>query len=216
MANNQLLIAITGASGALYGLRLIEMLLRADRRVDLIISDPARVVLKQECRLDLQGDGESIIDALLAYFNFSANDSLDIKKAKKLRHFAIKDWLSPVASGSGGGRAMVICPCSMGTLARVRHGISENLIERAADVTIKERGRLILVPRESPFSAIHLENMLFLTKLGVTILPAAPGFYNRPQSVQELVDFIVARLLDQLGVVHDLTPVWPKTAQKGI
>jgi flavin prenyltransferase len=210
MSNNPLLIAITGASGALYSLRLIQVLLQADRGVDLILSEPARVVLKQECHLDLQGDGEPVVSTLLDYFNLASIDSLDKKNGENLRHFGIKDWISPAASGSGGGRDMVICPCSMGTMARVRHGTSGNLIERAADVTIKERGRLIMVPRETPFSPIHLENMLALAKLGVTMLPAAPGFYNRPQSVQELVDFIVARILDQLGVAHDLIAPWPK------
>ncbi|MBF0382709.1 MAG: UbiX family flavin prenyltransferase [Magnetococcales bacterium] len=209
MANNPILVAITGASGAPYSLRLIEVLLKADRSVDLLLSDPARVVIKQECGLDLQGDGESVVKELLAYFNLEAIDSLDKKKSKMLQHFALKDWMSPAASGSGGKRDMVICPCSMGTLARVRHGISENLIERGADVTIKEQGRLIMVPRESPFSPIHLENMLALSRLGVIMLPAAPGFYNRPQSIAQLIDFIVGRILDRLEIVHNLNPAWP-------
>jgi flavin prenyltransferase len=209
MANNPILVAITGASGALYSLRLVEMLLKADRCVDLLLSDPARVVIKQECGLELQGDGESVVIAVLAYFNLPANDTLDDKKLKMLRHFGLKEWISPVASGSGGRRDMVICPCSMGTLSRVRHGISENLIERGADVTIKEQGRLIMVPRESPFSPIHLENMLALAHLGVIMLPAAPGFYNRPQSIAELIDFIVGRILDRLEIAHNLNPAWP-------
>ncbi|MBF0445943.1 MAG: UbiX family flavin prenyltransferase [Magnetococcales bacterium] len=213
MANNPILIAVTGASGALYSLRLIEMLLKSDRSVDLLLSDPARVVIKQECGLELQGDGESVVKAVLAFLKLPAIDSLDNIKSKRLQHFALKDWISPVASGSGGGRDMVICPCSMGTLARVRHGISENLIERGADVTIKEQGRLIMVPRESPFSPIHLENMLALSRLGVIMLPAAPGFYNRPQTVAELIDFIVGRILDRLEITHDLNPAWPNIAK---
>jgi flavin prenyltransferase len=209
MSNNPILLAITGASGAQYSLRLIEMLLLADRSVDLLISDPARVVIKQECGLELNGDGDSVVSSLLTYFNSRAKHSLDSSKGEKLHHFGLNDWFSPVASGSGGGRDMVICPCSMGSLARVRHGMSGNLIERGADVTIKEQGRLILVPRESPFSPIHLENMLALSRLGVIILPAAPGFYHRPQSIDDIIDFIVARILDRLDVVHKLTPVWP-------
>lgn len=207
---NPLLVAITGASGALYSLRLIEALLGSGLAVDLLLSDPARVVLKQEALLELQGDGEPVVSTMLDYFNLPANDSLDRQYQKKLRHFALNDWMSPAASGSGGPRNMVICPCSMGTLARVRQGISDNLITRAADVTIKERGRLILVPRETPLSPIHLENMSELAKLGVTILPAAPGFYHRPQSVAELIDFVVARILNQLALPNELLAAWPK------
>ncbi len=210
MSNNPTLVAITGASGSRYGLRLVHYLLDAGRNVDLILSEPARTVIGQECALSLAGDGEPVVATLLDYFNSSGNDSSGEKKPGRLRHFGLKDWTAPAASGSGGRRDMVICPCSMGTLARVRHGISENLIERAADVTIKEAGRLIMVPRESPFSAIHLENMLALARLGATILPAAPGFYNRPQSVGELIDFIVARILDRLGVEHGLSRPWPE------
>ncbi|MBF0193235.1 MAG: UbiX family flavin prenyltransferase [Magnetococcales bacterium] len=209
MPKNPILVAITGASGALYSLRLIELLLKADRSVDLLLSDPARVVIKQECGLELQGDGDNVVKDILAYFNSTANNSLDNKKSKTLKHYGLKDWISPVASGSGGRRDMVICPCSMGTLARVRHGISENLIERGADVTIKEQGRLIMVPRESPFSPIHLENMLALSRLGVIMLPAAPGFYNRPSTIDELIDFIVGRILDRLEIHHDLYKAWP-------
>ncbi|MBF0454854.1 MAG: UbiX family flavin prenyltransferase [Magnetococcales bacterium] len=213
MSLNPLLLAFTGASGAPYGLRLMELLLQGGRAVDLILSNPARVVLKQECGLELHGDGPAVVDTLLDYFNSSAMNSLNDQKRGKLRHFALDDWYSPAASGSGGERIMVICPCSMGSLARIRHGLSGNLIERAADVTIKEGGRLILVPRESPYSTIHLDNMLALSKLGVTLLPASPGFYYRPDSIQALIDFVVARILNQLGVVHDLTPGWPEKAQ---
>ena len=118
--------------------------------------------------------------------------------------------MAPVASGGGAKtRAMVVCPCSMGTLAAIAHGLSDTLIERAADVQIKERRPLILVPREAPFSPIHLENMLQLARLGVVILPAAPGFYHRPERLEDLLDFIVARILEQLGIAHSLLPPWP-------
>lgn len=119
-----------------------------------------------------------------------------------------EEWFSPVASGSAAPKQMVVCPCSMGTVSAIANGTSDNLLERAADVVIKERGQLILVPRESPFSAIHLENMLKLARLGVTIMPAAPGFYHEPKSIEDLVDFMVARILDHLGVEHELTSRW--------
>ena len=119
-----------------------------------------------------------------------------------------EEWFSPVASGAAAPKQMGVCPCSMGTVSAIANGASDNLLERAADVVIKERGQLILVPRESPFSAIHLENMLKLARLGVTIMPAAPGFYHEPKSIEDLVDFMVARILDHLGVEHELTRRW--------
>ncbi|MFM7433173.1 MAG: UbiX family flavin prenyltransferase, partial [Gammaproteobacteria bacterium] len=126
----------------------------------------------------------------------------------QLRVFGDEEWTSPVASGSGAPLRMVVCPASMATVSAIATGASENLLERAADVVIKERGNLVIVPRETPFSAIHLENMLKLARLDVTILPANPGFYNRPARVEELVDFIVARVLDQFDIEHDLMKRW--------
>jgi 4-hydroxy-3-polyprenylbenzoate decarboxylase len=125
-----------------------------------------------------------------------------------LRVFGREDWFAPVASGSNPPDAMVICPCTVGTLAAVAAGLSDNLIERAADVTLKEGRKLILVPRETPFSALHLENMLRLSRAGAVILPANPGFYHKPKRVEDLVDFVVARILDHLGVKHDLMARW--------
>jgi 4-hydroxy-3-polyprenylbenzoate decarboxylase len=125
-----------------------------------------------------------------------------------LRVFGREEWFAPVASGSNPPDAMVICPCTMGTLAAVACGLADNLIARAADVVLKEKRPLILVPRETPFSQIHLENMLKLARSGAVILPANPGFYHRPESVQQVVDFVVARVLDQLGIAHDLMPRW--------
>ena len=199
-------VALTGASGAQYGLRLVASLLSLQRRVDLLISDAARVVLQQECGLTIQEDGVAVTSALDHHFQSVYAQSLDLAG---LRHFAKDEWLSPLASGSAGCQSMVVCPCSMGTLAAIAHGLSDNLIERAADVVIKEQNPLILVPRETPFSAIHLENMLRLAKLGVVILPAAPGFYHQPQGLDDLFDFIVARILNQLGIAHTLVPTWP-------
>lgn len=192
-------VAITGASGAPYALRLLACLLAAGLRVHLLLSEAARVVIPQETGWALPTDHEALVAAMRARFD-AGPERLQIPE--------VRDWFSPVASGSNAPRRMVVCPCSMGTLAAIAHGLSDNLIERAADVVIKERGRLVLVPREMPFSVIHLENMTALARLGVTILPAAPGFYHRPESLSDLVDMVVARILDQLEVVHDLGPRW--------
>ncbi|MBF0582604.1 MAG: UbiX family flavin prenyltransferase [Magnetococcales bacterium] len=205
-------VAWTGASGARYGLRLLGSLLSLQQRVDLLISDAARLVLRQECGLDVQGDGAAVVQALAEPLGRELGRGGEVAG---LRHFAQSDWMAPLASGASGARAMVVCPCSMGTLAAIAHGLSDTLIERAADVMIKERRPLVLVPREAPLSAIHLENMLSLTRLGVTILPAAPGFYHRPATVEALLDFMVARILDQLGVVHRLLPSWPPASDAG-
>lgn len=199
MSRDAIALAMTGASGAAYGLRLLECLLQAGRRVYLMVSSPARVVLATETDLDLPGRPEQ----MQAFFSerFGAQEG-------QLAVFGKEQWMAPVASGSNAPRAMVVCPCSTGTLSAIATGASDNLIERAADVMLKERRQLILVPREAPFSAIHLENMLALARLGVTIMPACPGFYHRPATVNDLVDFIVARLLDHLGVEHTLTARW--------
>jgi 4-hydroxy-3-polyprenylbenzoate decarboxylase len=126
----------------------------------------------------------------------------------QLRVFGREDWLAPVASGSNTADAMVVCPCTMGTLAAIAAGMSQKLIERSADVMLKENRKLILVPRETPFSAIHLENMLKLVRSGAIILPPNPGFYHHPRNIEEMVDFVVARILDHVGVAHTLMPRW--------
>ncbi len=192
-------VAWTGASGAAYGLRLVGCLLAAGVEVPLMVSRAARVVLAQETELALPGNTGAAEAALRAYYGETAG---------RLHLLGPEQWTSVVASGSSAPRAMAICPCSMGTLGSVAGGLSDNLVERAADVVLKEGGRLVMVPRETPFSAIHLENMLKLARLGVTILPAAPGFYHRPETVDELVDQVVARILDHLGVSHTLGPRW--------
>jgi len=186
-----IVVAMTGASGAAYGLRMIEKLGKTGIRQHVLISDAARVVLKQELDVVLPKLPEQM-GAFLA-------EHLDIG-AKDLRGYALDDWFSPAASGSSGIRHMVIVPCSMGTLARIATGASDNLIERAADVMLKEGGRLILMPRETPLSSIHLEHMLKLARMGVHIIPAMPGFYHRPESIAELVDFMVDRLMSHLGI----------------
>jgi len=196
-------VGMTGASGAQYGLRLVECLLRADHQVYLMFTKAAQIVVGSEtdCRLP----GRTLEQTRFLSAHFGAREG-------QLRVFGDEEWTSPVASGSGAPHRMVVCPASMATVSAIATGASENLLERAADVVIKERGNLVIVPRETPFSAIHLENMLKLSRLGVTILPANPGFYNRPTQVEALVDFIVARVLDQLGIDHDLMRRWGRDA----
>jgi len=192
-------VALTGASGMPYGLRLVESLIRAKAGVYLLYSQAAHVVAKQELGFVLP---PRAVDAERLFGErFGA-------KRGQLRVFGRDDWFAPVASGSNPPEAMVICPCTMGTLAAVAAGLSDNLIERAADVALKEGRKLILVPRETPFSSLHLENMLRLSRAGVVILPANPGFYHKPKRVEDLVDFVVARILDHLGVKHDLMQRW--------
>lgn len=192
-------LALSGASGMAYGLRLLECLLAAELRVYLLVSQAAHIVAKQELGVALPARASDLEKQLSSGMN--ARDG-------QLRVFGRDDWNAPVASGSNPADAMVVCPCSMGTLAAIAHGMSDNLIERAADVMLKEQKKLILVPRETPFSTLHLENMLSLSRMNAVILPANPGFYHRPQSVEAVVDFIVARILDQLGIAHTLMARW--------
>ncbi len=192
-------LAITGASGAQYGLRLLQCLLAARVRVWLLLSDAARVVIDTETELTLP-EGEADTGRFLA--------ELYGAEAGQLTLFEKRDWFSPVASGTGAASSLVICPASGGTLSAIAYGASNNLIERAADVALKERRQLILVPREAPYSEIHLENMLKLTRMGAVILPASPGFYQKPQTVEDLVDFVVARILSQLDIEQTLLPAW--------
>jgi 4-hydroxy-3-polyprenylbenzoate decarboxylase len=196
---NTVTLALSGASGMAYGLRLLECLLAADLDVNLLVSQAAHLVAKQELGVAMPARACDLENQLA--------DSLDTRDGQ-LRVFGREDWNAPVASGSNPADAMVVCPCSMGTLAAIAHGMSDNLIERAADVMLKEQKQLILVPREAPFSTLHLENMLKLSRMNAVILPANPGFYHRPQSVEDIVDFIVARILDQLGIEHALMARW--------
>ncbi|MAM89776.1 MAG: aromatic acid decarboxylase [unclassified Hahellaceae] len=195
-------LAITGASGFQYGLRLLEVLLQARHRVYLLVSKAAYVVAATELDLKLPAQAAALQQYLIGKFKADP---------EQIRVFGKEDWMSPVASGSGSPECMVICPCSTGTLAAVANGLSNNLIERAADVVLKERKKLILVPRESPFSTIHLQNMLTLSQAGAVILPAAPGFYHKPRQIEDLIDFVVARILQQLDIPQTLMPVWGRT-----
>lgn len=192
-------LAITGASGVQYGLRLLQCLLELDTQVLLMVSRAAQVVIATETDLKLPGAPEAMEAFLTQHFR---------ARPGQIKVYGREQWMAPVASGSGAPSAMVVCPCSTGTLSAIACGASNNLIERAADVALKERRQLLLVPREAPYSEIHLEHMLKLTRMGAVIVPASPGFYQRPQTVAEMVDFIVARLLAQLGFEQTLLPRW--------
>lgn len=189
-----IIFGVTGASGAPYAVRLLQQLAAAKRSVSLIVSS----------------HGYRLLDTEMA---IGSVEALRIAVGKKpwdtyVRTYANEDRGAAPASGSALSAGMVICPCSMGTLSAISVGASRSLIERAADVTLKERRKLILVPRETPLSAIHLQNMLRLSRAGAVVLPAAPAFYHKPATIDDMVDFIVARVLDQLGVEHRLGKRW--------
>src|SRR5512143_4079459 len=181
-------LAFTGASGMAFGTRLLECLVAAKVRIYLLYSTAAQIVAKQECGLVIPAQPREATRVFAERFH-AANGQLTV--------FGRDDWMAPVASGSNPGDAMAICPCTMGTLGAIAGGLADNLIERAADVMLKEHKPLVLVPRETPLSAIHLDNMLALARAGAVILPPAPGFYGDPRTIEDVVDFIVARVLDQ-------------------
>jgi flavin prenyltransferase len=199
MANNSITLALTGASGLQYGIRLLECLLQTEQEVNLLLSQAAYAVAAQELDLKLVKQTSKLKQVLLSHFKLAT---------AKLQIFDQHEWSAPIASGSNASRAMVVCPCSSGTLAAIAHGFSNNLIERAADVIIKEKRQLILVPRETPLSLIHVENMRKLLTTGVVIMPASPGFYQKPTTINDLIDFMVARVLDHLGIEHHLVARW--------
>ncbi len=199
MSRNSIALAMTGASGAVYGLRLLEQLLAAGEQVYLMLSKPAQLVINMETDLQLPARMHDIEQVLSQQFHAAP---------QQLHVLGREEWTAPVASGSSVPRAMVICPCTSGTLSAIACGLSRSLIERAADVVLKERRQLILVHRETPLSAIHLENMLTLTRAGAMIMPANPGFYHRPQTLDDIVNFMVSRILDQLQIEHTLVPRW--------
>ncbi|MGH8802970.1 MAG: flavin prenyltransferase UbiX [Casimicrobiaceae bacterium] len=199
-------LAFTGASGMAYGLRLLECLLAAESEVHVVYSSAARIVAHQECGLVLPTQPREAERVL--------GERSGARPGRLVVH-GRDDWLAPMASGSNPGDAMAICPCTMGALGAIAGGLADNLIERAADVMLKERRPLVLVPRETPLSAIHLENMLKLARAGAVILPPSPGFYTRPQSLADVVDFVVARVLDHLGFANALAPRWGEDRQRG-
>lgn len=192
-------LAITGASGVIYGWRLLECLLASGCQVDLLISKAGHLVLTTETDLKLPANPEKLTEQLSEQF---AHLSGTVKA------YGREDWFAPAASGSGAAASFVVCPCSSATLAALATGASNNLIERAGDVALKERRKVILVTRETPLHLVHLEHQVKLTQMGAVILPASPGFYHRPQTMQELIDFVVARVLSQLGLEQSLVPAW--------
>lgn len=225
--NHPLVLAVTGASGAIYAVRLLSALLAAQREVHLLISPAGAQVLGAELDVHvdldrfeidrlLPSDDSLAGDSRLRMMRESAGDapsdssifSLADERQSLLHYHHYMDFSAGVASGSFLTGGMVICPCSMGTLAAVAHGLSTNLIQRAADVHLKERRRLVLVPRETPLGLVQLENMRRCLEAGAVVLPAMPGFYHNPRSIHDLVDFVVGRVCDQLGVAHELFQRW--------
>ncbi|MBA3582499.1 MAG: UbiX family flavin prenyltransferase [Gammaproteobacteria bacterium] len=192
-------LAMTGASGAQYGLRLLECLLRDGHQVYLMLSQPAQVVIGMETDLKLPSRPREIERFFTEHYSAAQG---------QLAVFDRNQWTAPVASGSGAADAMVVCPCTTGTMAAIANGYSDNLIHRAGDVMLKERKPLILVVRETPLSLIHIDNMHKLTLAGAVIMPPAPGFYNRPTTIDELIDFMVAKILDQLHITQHIAPRW--------
>jgi 4-hydroxy-3-polyprenylbenzoate decarboxylase len=204
-AQKTITVAITGASGFRYGLRLIECLLQANHRLYCLVSEAARAVAVHEENLVIPGQTSILAEFLQQRFNVNAD---------QLHVYGAHEWTAPIASGSAKVDAMIVCPCSSGTLAAIANGLSNNLIERAADVMLKEQRQLILVPREMPLSAIQLENMLKLARLNTLIMPASPGFYHQPKAIEDLIDFVVARILNALGIEQNLVPPWGGLTQK--
>ena len=198
MTGKRIFVALTGASGSVYGLRLVEQLCLSGIEVTFTASCSGTLVCREETGLDLSGD--------LAKATQRLYEHLEVETGLEMVH--PDDLFCPAASGSAAPDAMVIVPCSMGTLARIACGISGNLIERSADVMLKERRPLLLIPRETPLSEIHLENMLKLSRAGAQIVPAMPGFYHKPETVMAMVDFMVGKIMDQLGIEHELFRRW--------
>jgi 4-hydroxy-3-polyprenylbenzoate decarboxylase len=200
MAATDLVLAMTGASGAPYGVRLLEVLLQAGRTVHFTLSPAGAEVIEQELERKVRLDHFELADLLGEAACSAAPD--------QVRYHHYRDFRAGIASGSFLTGGMVVCPCSMGTVAAIAHGLSQNLIHRAADVHLKERRRLVLIPRETPLHAVQLRNLAICAEAGAVVLPAMPAFYTRPHSLQDMVDFIVGRICDQLGVEHELLRRW--------
>jgi len=192
------IVGITGASGVVYAIRLVQFLLENGRRVSLVLSDAGRLVIREELGITLKNSTQKE----------GWEPLLGGASLKNLEVFSPKDFTAPIASGSYPVEGMFVIPCSMGTLGAIAGGLSQNLIHRAADCVVKEGKRLVLVPRETPLSAVHLENMLKLSRLGVRIVPAMPGFYSGVRSLEEMIDFMVGKVLDQFDLDHALFPRW--------
>lgn len=200
MAANDLVVAMTGASGAPYGVRLLEVLIRAGRTVHLVLSPAAVQVIHQEMdrRIDLER----------FYLTDLLGPVAETAAPGQVLYHDYRNFMAGIASGTFLTGGMVICPCSSGTVAAIAHGASQNLIHRAADVHLKEKRKLVIVPREAPLSVVQLRNLTICAEVGAVVLPAAPGFYTKPQSLDDAINFIVGRICDQLGVEHDLFRRW--------
>lgn len=224
---HQYCIAITGASGAVYAVRLLEVLLAAGYDVHLSISPTGRDVLQQELDLNVDLDNFKVSSLLLGDVNEAGDSKIKLLRDTagiasedssvlgaavgepgRIHYHHFQDFMAPIASGTVRCRGMVICPCSGSTLSAVARGTSANLIQRAAEVHLKERWPLILVPRETPISKPHIENLRLVAQAGATVLPASPGWYHNVKSLRDLVDFIVGRICDQLGIDHKLVKRW--------
>lgn len=193
-------LAITGASGIPLATCLLQELLKHNCLVNLVISQAGIVTFHQETGVALSGSPKNIAEILIQQYSLVNPQNLQV--------YGLKDWYAPIASGSSVDDVMIVCPCSMATLAKITAGIGDDLIIRAADVILKERKNLIIVPREMPFSAIHLDNMSKLAHMGVAIIPPIPAFYNHPKTIDDIIKFVVSRILDQAGVVNSLTKRW--------
>ena len=199
MTTNTVTLIMTGASGAQYGLRLLEELVKAKKSITLLLSKPAQIVINTETELKIPSRAADIEVFFTELYN---------AKPDQIKVYEREQWMAPVASGSGVADATVVCPCTTGTLSSIAVGSSKNLLERAADVALKERKKLILVVRETPLSDIHLENMLKLSRMGAIMMPANPGFYHKPESLDDIINFMVARILEHLEIPHEILPVW--------
>jgi 4-hydroxy-3-polyprenylbenzoate decarboxylase len=200
MAVHDLVLAMTGASGSRYGLRLLEVWIRAGRSVHLTISPAGAEVLKEEEGRLVNLSRFALADLL--------GETTSIAKSGQVQYHDHRNFRAGIASGSFLTGGMVVCPCSMGTASAIAHGLSQNLIHRAAEVHLKERRKLVLVPRETPLSVIQLRNLTLCAEAGAIVLPAMPAFYTKPRSLEDVVDFIVGRICDQVGVQHDLLRRW--------
>ncbi|HEX9757067.1 MAG TPA: flavin prenyltransferase UbiX [Nitrospiria bacterium] len=193
---------ISGASGAIYGFTLLEYLVKKKHKIFLTISREGQAILKEEVNVSWIGNEKEVNQSLKNHFG-----------EKEIEFFSPENLHAPISSGSVFTDGMVIVPCSFKTVSAIRHGTSSNLIERAADVTLKEGRPLFIVPRETPLSSIHLENLYSLAKMGVRIIPAMPGFYNQPKTIDDLVRFVVGRILDSMKITHSLYQRWDSVEQ---
>ncbi|MGK0270434.1 MAG: 4-hydroxy-3-polyprenylbenzoate decarboxylase [Cocleimonas sp.] len=197
--NKRITLIMTGASGAQYGIRLLEELVKANAEISLLLSRPAQIVINTETDYKVPSRASEIGQYFSELFNAAP---------EQIKAYEREQWMAPIASGSGVADATVVCPCTTGTLSSIAVGASNNLIERAADVALKERKKLVLVIRETPFSDIHLENMLKLSRMGAVILPANPGFYHKPETLDDIINFMVARILEHLDIKQEILPMW--------